>query len=591
FSTIHGKEKLRCLACARLYQSLSTLNKHLKEYHRPHRSAHVCSVCFKEFRVEAGLKQHMHVHSTYKPYVCYYCQKAYTQYSNLCRHNRLQPQCNRRKSYLHKINRDTDFGPETVMLEPQVNFFESSMVHCPAVPKYRRFQGSLPIATEPIIDHSMEALDLSLPKASNFISGSQKGLTISSYNEPEIDSETVIPTVASSASHSLLSGSSPALGAYSSLIHPWLLSIFASVDTSEIGALISSSTERSSNFSFELLRRIASRTNIDSVNSAVSTLLPCSNKIPYYEPTDNEDPVPEYRRKPGDHSPIVFGDIESGVCESRSNPLTALVMVGLGLLHDRTNYQIPWLTTDNPRSLPVAQNSCINLIAHWCMAKDPNRTWFNPTFRLERPLSAKLGQSFVMAENSATKKNPKAEQTCVQSDSNATNFSETSTKCKKFCRPYDVPRLLSTPSSPQLPTSPVTLKPMKAESSSPSTQSLTSPQFFQSQLSVSNLVHIPEDLHTRKSRLNINHTSNRYQCSFCIKSFPRSANLNRHLRTHTGEQPYRCAYCPRRFSISSNMQRHIRNIHQCQRPFACNKCSRAFAQRTNLYRHMRNHKD
>lgn len=210
------------------------------------------------------------------------------------------------------------------MLEPQVNFFESSMVHCPAVPKYRRFQGSLPIATEPIIDHSMEALDLSLPKASNFISGSQKGLTISSYNEPEIDSETVIPTVASSASHSLLSGSSPALGAYSSLIHPWLLSIFASVDTSEIGALISSSTERSSNFSFELLRRIASRTNIDSVNSAVSTLLPCSNKIPYYEPTDNEDPVPEYRRKPGDHSPIVFGDIESGVCESRSNPLTAL---------------------------------------------------------------------------------------------------------------------------------------------------------------------------------------------------------------------------------------------------------------------------
>lgn len=266
-------------------------------------------------------------------------------------------------------------------------------------------------------------------------------------------------------------------------------------------------------------------------------------------------------------------------------------MVGLGLLHDRTNYQIPWLTTDNPRSLPVAQNSCINLIAHWCMAKDPNRTWFNPTFRLERPLSAKLGQSFVMAENSATKKNPKAEQTCVQSDSNATNFSETSTKCKKFCRPYDVPRLLSTPSSPQLPTSPVTLKPMKAESSSPSTQSLTSPQFFQSQLSVSNLVHIPEDLHTRKSRLNINHTSNRYQCSFCIKSFPRSANLNRHLRTHTGEQPYRCAYCPRRFSISSNMQRHIRNIHQCQRPFACNKCSRAFAQRTNLYRHMRNHKD
>uniref|UniRef100_A0A183AEI4 Zinc finger, C2H2 type n=1 Tax=Echinostoma caproni TaxID=27848 RepID=A0A183AEI4_9TREM len=107
-------------------------------------------------------------------------------------------------------------------------------------------------------------------------------------------------------------------------------------------------------------------------------------------------------------------------------------------------------------------------------------------------------------------------------------------------------------------------------------------------LSVSNLAH---DLRIKACRLDSEHTTNRYQCSFCVKSFPRSANLNRHLRTHTGEQPYRCAYCPRRFSISSNMQRHIRNIHQCQRPFACTKCSRAFAQRTNLFRHMRNHKD
>jgi uncharacterized Zn-finger protein len=31
----------------------------------------------------------------------------------------------------------------------------------------------------------------------------------------------------------------------------------------------------------------------------------------------------------------------------------------------------------------------------------------------------------------------------------------------------------------------------------------------------------------------------RYQCRFCQKVFPRSANLTRHLRTHTGEQPYK----------------------------------------------------
>lgn len=97
----------------------------------------------------------------------------------------------------------------------------------------------------------------------------------------------------------------------------------------------------------------------------------------------------------------------------------------------------------------------------------------------------------------------------------------------------------------------------------------------------------------------------RYSCKFCGKVFPRSANLTRHLRTHTGEQPYRCKYCDRSFSISSNLQRHVRNIHNkvsrktnsCQfltrvfkeRPYTCNLCGRAFGQQTNLERHLKKH--
>ncbi|TGZ64414.1 hypothetical protein CRM22_006375 [Opisthorchis felineus] len=57
------------------------------------------------------------------------------------------------------------------------------------------------------------------------------------------------------------------------------------------------------------------------------------------------------------------------------------------------------------------------------------------------------------------------------------------------------------------------------------------------------------------------HPDQCFICRVCHKSFPRAANLNRHLRTHTGEQPYHCPHCERSFSISSNMQRHVRNIH------------------------------
>jgi uncharacterized Zn-finger protein len=84
-------------------------------------------------------------------------------------------------------------------------------------------------------------------------------------------------------------------------------------------------------------------------------------------------------------------------------------------------------------------------------------------------------------------------------------------------------------------------------------------------------------------------TKDRYSCKFCGKIFPRAANLTRHLRTHTGEQPYKCKYCERSFSISSKLQRHVRNIHNKDKPFKCPLCERCFGQQTNLERHIKKH--
>lgn len=100
---------------------------------------------------------------------------------------------------------------------------------------------------------------------------------------------------------------------------------------------------------------------------------------------------------------------------------------------------------------------------------------------------------------------------------------------------------------------------------------------------------IPHHQHHHHHPHSLGKIKDRYSCKFCGKVFPRSANLTRHLRTHTGEQPYKCKYCERSFSISSNLQRHVRNIHNKEKPFKCPLCERCFGQQTNLDRHLKKH--
>ncbi|KAK3708507.1 hypothetical protein RRG08_067182 [Elysia crispata] len=79
-----------------------------------------------------------------------------------------------------------------------------------------------------------------------------------------------------------------------------------------------------------------------------------------------------------------------------------------------------------------------------------------------------------------------------------------------------------------------------------------------------------------------------FVCDQCPMSYLRKANLERHMRTHTGEKPYACSHCSKRFRSNGMLRKHLLT-HTQERPFQCEVCGKRCALRSNLAVHMRVH--
>ncbi len=556
-----------------------------------------CSSCGKTFASSSGLKQHMHIHGSIKPYKCEICSKAYTQFSNLCRHKRSHSSST---ALAKQDNLCKGAKPVTQRISVASNKFNKT-------------------ENASITENNIKSVDALLKKELLVNSEMYKNQSIS-------PTPSYVSTSSSSNSSKINQNLDKSKKPLPVATHPNLLSPSNTLANNSNNILQFHNNLLDLNSFF---KQQPQNTITPSMSNSVNAINSQNQMNNFLSLLKSVWPQPNQQQNANQATQNPFLSFQNPALQFASllsNPLISSCLNNHKIKSESdqdhfTNYNIDTNDTAQPINLSNKRS------------KSP-KTDQNEIDTSEFPLDLSNRKSSVSQSRHNTSSNESSQNKAQFNDLEHQNLKQkfdTTLQLNESSQTNPTNNLLlnkliqkanqqKSPSQAHQQISPGSL----SNSSSTSPSSSNSNSSCSSQSSYSLERHLKSSSSTDQLRIQLdpnqkqrknatysNHKSpstptktdesetnpsitrstnkDKHVCRFCDKSFPRSANLTRHLRTHTGEQPYSCKYCERSFSISSNLQRHIRNIHNREKPFKCVKCQRCFGQQTNLDRHMRKH--
>ncbi|XP_044595350.1 histone-lysine N-methyltransferase MECOM-like isoform X3 [Cotesia glomerata] len=551
---IHGDlRKYPCENCpksntSQVFTDPSNLQRHIRTNHVGARS-HACTECGKTFATSSGLKQHTHIHSSVKPFQCEVCFKAYTQFSNLCRHKRMHSTCRMQQNCL-RCGQSFSSGTS---LSKHKRFCDSTSA--PGTPT--RQSGTMPLpsatASNPFLVYQRQPVSLpgGLPFYPHNLMPPYPGLF------PNAPSFLNTPLLFPPKLHQHQQPQSQPSQHHQS----------PEVKREEIKHSESPKKERFTPPQISPMPQ-ASKVSPSMAEEATSTFRPSPARPPA-QLTPTPTPI---------LTPNADSDEERRLLETKpakrenteesEQPLDLRVLKKPKVALEAPLEEVPVKAEpikaephSEPHSEPLKQEKEDKLESPRLTHRENPPT---PPMAYPRPIHPMFLEAMYRPTNSFP---------------GFPGPPPNESRLLPPLHPFGPPRI------PFLGNLMNNLGGGRGDfdllSRNPLSGFPVKP--FQNVMS-------PHHPHPHSHHHHVSgKVKDRYSCKFCGKVFPRSANLTRHLRTHTGEQPYKCKHCERSFSISSNLQRHVRNIHDKQRPFKCPLCERCFGQQTNLDRHLKKH--